>query len=304
MGDKTGISWTTSTWNPIRGCTRVSPGCGGPGPHGGCYAETIAARFSGPGMPYEGLAEVRGGKPRWTGEVRLVEEHLLDPIRKKRPRKFFVNSRSDLAHEKLSDEVIDKVFAVMALAPQHEYQVLTKRTGRMAAYLSDAGRDRKIARAIIDMVIAGMAVTPRSNADYDARWPVVSEGDPEDPSDLRLRQWPLPHVLIGASVEDQQRADERCHDMAKIADAGWRTFVSYEPALGPVDWRGWSFLKWLISGAESGSQRRLDDEDWHRAARDFCVGNGIAYFYKQTFIENRKVETPELDGRRWTQFPS
>ena len=81
MGDKTGIQWTDATRNGLRGCTRVSPGCGGPGPHGGCYAEGIAARFSKPGQPFEGLAEIRNGKPRWTGKVAFAEHLLTLPLR-------------------------------------------------------------------------------------------------------------------------------------------------------------------------------------------------------------------------------
>lgn len=101
-----------------------------------CYAERVASRFSGPGMPYEGLAKITPSGPRWTGEVRLIEEHLEDPLRWKKPRRIFVNSMSDLFHEGLSDEQIDRVFAVMARAPQHQYQVLTKRAERLPRYFA------------------------------------------------------------------------------------------------------------------------------------------------------------------------
>ena len=106
-----GITWTEETWNPIRGCTRVSEGCRF------CYAEGVAARFSGPGQAYEGLAKMTPAGPRWTGEIRIVEERLLDPVRWKRPRTIFVNSMSDLFHEKLSRRQIDRIFAVMSMAP-------------------------------------------------------------------------------------------------------------------------------------------------------------------------------------------
>jgi protein gp37 len=108
----------------VRGCSRVSEGC----QH--CYAERVAARFSGPGKPYEGLAKIgrgTGGHPKWTGVVRMVPEHLADPLRWKKPRRIFVNSMSDLFHEKLTNEEIAAVFGVMAAAPQHTFQVLTKR---------------------------------------------------------------------------------------------------------------------------------------------------------------------------------
>ena len=125
MGAKTGIEWTDATWNPIRGCSRVSEGCRN------CYAETIAARFSGPGLAYEGLAVMQNGHPHWTGKIEFVDEHLLDPLSWRRPRRIFVNSMSDLFHENVTDEMRDKIFAVMALCPQHIFQVLTKRPARM-----------------------------------------------------------------------------------------------------------------------------------------------------------------------------
>lgn len=101
---------------------------------------------------------------------------------------------------------------------------------------------------------------------------------------------PLAHVWLGTSVENQEWADRRRDDLAALAAAGWNTFVSYEPALGPIDWRGWEFLGWLISGGESGPKARPSHPDWHRAARDFCTAQGIPYFFKQW------GEFTEVDG--------
>ena len=98
MGQKTKIQWTEATWNPIRGCSRVSEGCRF------CYAEVMAARFAGPGQPYEGLASRTPSGPRWTGDVQLVEKHIFDPLHWKRPQRVFVNSMSDLFHEQLDDD--------------------------------------------------------------------------------------------------------------------------------------------------------------------------------------------------------
>lgn len=142
MGDKSKIEWTATrdqdgnvvsdgaTWNPIRGCTRVSEGCGS-ARGGGCYAERIAARFSGPGMPFEGFAVNTPAGPRWTGKVALIPEKLGDPLRWRKPRFVFANSMSDLFHEGLTNEEIAAVFGVMAACPQHHFQVLTKRPERM-----------------------------------------------------------------------------------------------------------------------------------------------------------------------------
>lgn len=123
----TSIEWTETTWNPIRGCSRVSPGC----QH--CYAERMAHRFSGPGMPYEGLTRPAVSGPQWTGTVRLVPEALTEPLRWRTSRLVFVNSMSDLFHEKVPDTFIRAVFETMVSATQHRFQVLTKRAARLAA---------------------------------------------------------------------------------------------------------------------------------------------------------------------------
>jgi protein gp37 len=91
----------------------------------------------------------------------------------------------------------------------------------------------------------------------------------------------MPHVLIGASVESQQYADVRRDSMRAIAARGWRTWVSYEPALGPVDWKGWEFLRWMVSGGESGPNARASNADWHRGARDWCAAHAVPYHFKQ-----------------------
>jgi protein gp37 len=115
MSDQSAIEWTDATWNPVRGCTKVSPGC----KH--CYAETFAERFRGvPGHPFEhGF------------DMRLVPAALDLPLRWKRGRLVFVNSMSDLFHEDIPLDYIKKVFAVMRAAKQHQFQVLTKRAERL-----------------------------------------------------------------------------------------------------------------------------------------------------------------------------
>lgn len=122
------IEWTESTWNPVRGCTRVSEGCRF------CYAERIAARFSGKGMAYEGLAKNTKAGPRWTQQVILVPELLNEPLKWKKPRRIFVNSMSDLFHEKVELSDIQKVFAVMEKADRHQFQVLTKRAKQLLKF--------------------------------------------------------------------------------------------------------------------------------------------------------------------------
>ena len=124
MSDKSKIEWTDATWNPVRGCTKVSPGCA----H--CYAETFAERFRGvPGHPYE-----QGF------DLRLVPEKLFEPLRWTRPRMIFVNSMSDLFHKDVSDAYVELVAEVMRIANWHTYQVLTKRSERLGEMLRTSSR--------------------------------------------------------------------------------------------------------------------------------------------------------------------
>ena len=120
MAKDSKIEWTDATWNPIRGCSRVSEGCRN------CYAERIASRFSDAGQPYHELAERTKAGPRWTGEVRIVDD-LYKPISWRKPRMVFVNSMSDLFHEKVSLANIQRIFNVMNTAHWHQFQILTKR---------------------------------------------------------------------------------------------------------------------------------------------------------------------------------
>ena len=130
MAIQSKIEWTESTWNPVRGCTRVSEGCRF------CYAERIAARFSGKGMAYEGLAKNTKAGPRWTQQVLPVPALLNEPLKWKKPRRIFVNSMSDLFHEKVKLSYIQEVFSVMEKADRHQFQVLTKRAERLLEFNS------------------------------------------------------------------------------------------------------------------------------------------------------------------------
>lgn len=262
---KGGIAWTDQTWNPIRGCTRVSAGCEN------CYAEAMAARFCGAGQPYEGT--INPETKRWNSMVRLVPEKLEEPLHWTRPRRIFVNSMSDLFHPSVPDEYIDKVFAVMALCPQHTFQVLTKRPDRMLAYMTDGGRPRRIGGNTGWMNDSGI-VSP----------------------------WPLTNVWLGVTVENQEAADERIPLLLKTpAAVRW---VSCEPLVGPVSFRWMAGIfpepytaqnpsgktnhlealrriDWVVSGGESGPHARPMHPDWARSLRDQCVDAGVPFMFKQ-----------------------
>ncbi len=296
-----GIKWTDETWNPIRGCSRVSKGC----EH--CYAETVAARFSGPGQPYEGLALRKNGKAAWTGDVAFVADHLSDPLRWKRPRRVFVNSMSDLFHEKLTNEQIAAVFGVMAAAPQHTFQVLTKRPARMVEWFkwvtevaTDEGSGRFVYQAEACRRSA-LDLAPNNKRD-DGSW---------SPSVHALlgcdQRWPLPNVWLGVSAENQATADERVPLLLKTPAAV--RFVSAEPLLGPIDfariripdapfppWKGNAIheyrgfknaLDWVIVGGESGPGARPCDVGWIRSIAKQCEEAGTACFVKQLGAESR-----------------
>ncbi|WP_437284331.1 DUF5131 family protein [Sorangium sp. So ce406] len=126
MSTMSSIEWTEATWNPVRGCSRLSPGCER------CYAERMAHRFSGPGAAYEGLTTLTRKGPRWTGKLKLVHEAVEEPLSWRRPRLVFVNSMSDLFHEDVPMDFISSVFETMKLAHWHTFQVLTKRADRLA----------------------------------------------------------------------------------------------------------------------------------------------------------------------------
>jgi protein gp37 len=304
VGDTT-IEWSDKTWNPTRGCSRVSPGCGGAGGVGGCYAERVAGRFSGPGQPYEGLVRSGNQGARWTGDVILIKDKLEEPLHWRKPRRVFVNSMSDLFHEALDTRDIDQVFAVMALAPQHTFQVLTKRARRMHTYFNapDVWPRIEVAARRIHRDRTGQQIAGK-----------VLIG-------------PLPNVWLGVSAEDQQRADERIPLLLQTPAVV--RFVSYEPALGPVDFSDYlpicseksgtcggeqqyhcgcqypAQLHWVICGAESGPGARPMDEAWVRAVRDQCQAAGVAFFLKQMIDgeSSRKISLPLLDGRRHMEFP-
>ncbi|OCC05223.1 hypothetical protein BA190_09985 [Labrys sp. WJW] len=223
MADHTGIEWTDATWNPIVGCSIVSPGCTN------CYAMKQAARLldGSPKAPhYAGTTRKANGHAVWTGKVALAPEHILtQPLRWKRPRRIFVNSMGDLFHEGVPDEWIDKVFAVMALSPHHTFQILTKRSGRMRSYLKDCrmtlGRQHEIRLATVELA-----------GGRDA--PGVTEAWLRVSGSIEAQSWkPLPNVWLGVSAEDQKRAEERIPDLIETPAA--IRFVSAEPLLGPLD---------------------------------------------------------------------
>ena len=298
MGD-TSIEWTDATWNPVRGCSRVSAGC----EH--CYAERVATRFSGPGQPYEGLVRLRtprsGAAPThggtgavrtgirgvWNGVVRLVPDMLDAPLHWRKPRRVFVNSMSDLFHESLTNEQIAAVFGVMAACPQHTFQVLTKRARRMREWFGWIAAEGD-----------GYGPPPTFVAETCAE-NYGAEIDRLEPP------WPLPNVHLGVSCEDQETWDARTAELRRCPAA--IRWVSLEPQLGDVgvepaltcsacgfngsdlaegrrhreDCTGLPPLDWIVVGGESGPGARPFDLTWARSVIAQCRAANTACFVKQ-----------------------
>ncbi|MEW2578415.1 DUF5131 family protein [Streptomyces syringium] len=334
--NSTKIEWTDRTWNPITGCTKISPGCDN------CYAETIAERFRGTAAFPAGF------------DVRVRPGKMNDPLTWRKPSRVFVNSMSDLFHADVDQAWVAEVFAVMAAAGKHSFQLLTKRHARMRHLLNDSAWVKQVrSRALGKGLPAGA-------------W-----------------QWPIRNVWLGVSVENQQWADIRIP--ALLGTPAAVRFLSCEPLLGPVDLSAWmpagfaswrcqgpdcgrfytgpaqkacpdcnregywtgshtgngrpngQPLSWVIVGGESGRGARPMAPQWAMALRDQCTGADVPFFFKQFGeyaptgylviggngkgtllagdpvdelghrVEMRRVGKKaagrELDGRTWDEFP-
>lgn len=253
----TKIEWTDETWNPTRGCS-MAPGS----ELGGClncYAARNQLRrpqqTASSGKPF---AILRDAGPRWSGEVELIESKLLEPLHWKKPRRVFVNSMSDLFHENLPDAAIDRVFAVMALCPQHTFQVLTKRAERMRRYFTEDELGRAIAIKAEATRIPGYHDGLCEAADF--------------------MPWPYRNIQLGVSVEDQ--ANKYRIDLLRPTPAAVR-FLSIEPLLEDIGQLNLTGIHWVIVGGESGPGARPIHPDWVASIRDQCQAASVPFFFKQ-----------------------
>ena len=294
LSDRSKIEWTDATWNPIIGCSPVSKGCDN------CYAARMASRLSGdyesPGYYFDVIE-----KGRWNGET-VRREPKFNPLTARKPRTIFVCSMGDLFHESVQDEWIDRVMAVIASAQNHRFMVLTKRPKRMLKYFDEMYRsldDRCCERAI--RVLGADMSYPRP---------------------------PLKNLALGVSVSSQEDAG-RWVSILLRTQAAYR-FVSYEPALGPVDFTTFSYMidrqsydfnaltgkvvtkgggfnipeiDLVIMGGESGPNARPMHPDWARSVRDQCEAAGVPFHFKQWgewhpeplgFSEQRQAEPRHL----------
>lgn len=281
----TTIQWTDETWNPTTGCTRVSEGCRN------CYIErTPPFRMQGRKL----------GDP-----VQFHHDRLDAPLHWKKPRRVFVNSLSDLFHEDVPDEFIDKVFLVMFMARQHTFQILTKRAGRMQSYVAN----NETMKRLTAMCALAVLAVPGSSLKIE-----------EKPDGLDGFQ--AGNVWLGVSIEDQKTADERIPILLQTPAAV--RFVSAEPLLDSVDlgsfvwpcciatkeahdkehdgglWCDERGLDWVIVGGESGPGARPCDIAWIRSIKAQCQEAGVPVFVKQLGL--RAYSEPDCIAYRNMRF--
>lgn len=300
------IEWTGVTWNPVLGCSVISPGCTN------CYAMRMAARLDamahaaagkrndateslGPLSHYLYLTQSSKAGPVWTGKVASAPDHiLLKPMTWKKPRTVFVNSMGDLFHENVPEQLIDRVFAVMALTPHHTYQVLTKRSARMLAYLSGKGIQERLEQEMLNWI----AYLPKpwdyttGNGEHLPRRRITCH----DP----VVSWPLPNIWCGVSAEDQPRYDERKEDLRNTPAAVH--FFSFEPLLGAIV--GNYFGEWAIVGGESGKGARPMQREWAESIVRQCKNVGVAVFVKQlgsAYADAKLKNTKGGDMNEWPE---
>lgn len=244
MADGSHISWTGATWNIINGCTVISPGCKR------CYAMKLAGTRLRNHPSREGLTEPSRAGPVWNGMVRLHEPWLDQPKRWTKPRMIFVCAHGDLGHEGVDDHMMDKVMVAMLEAPQHTYQILTKRPERFVRYFKELPRRQ-----------SDLACHAGLDAFYD----------------IPDNWW------FGISAEDQQRYDERWPVLARLqAKVRW---VSAEPLLEPLDITKHMLRpRWIVVGAESGQGRRVMPLEWAYQMKGQC-DDRTAFFLKQISAE-------------------
>lgn len=300
----TGISYLDEVWQPVTGCTPCSPGCEN------CYAATMAqtGRLRNH-RRYKGLATCKAGPSglhvgKWTGEVRCNEEDLTQPLKWRKSRRVGCCFMGDLFHPDVPDAFLDKVFAVMALCPQHQFVVCTKRAERMREYLTGRGLHNRIERAAEEF----------------------TTGQPSFSGKVILPALPFPGVHLGVTVESHEQLG-RAAILCKTPAA--HRWLSIEPMLDYPDLTPWLTsceecgnagstslfghrppgdglnlcrdacdrdegpgIDLAILGCESGPNRRPCNLDWVRQVIDDCDAAGVALYVKQLNIDGKVVTDP------------
>lgn len=246
----TKIAWTDESWQPVVGCSKVSPGCDN------CYAETMAKRCAGAEMvsykpkPYKYCSVVE-----WNGQTFCDEKALEIPLHWKKPRKVFVCSMGDLFHESVPFEFIKEVIKIIAACPQHTFQILTKRPERMKQFFDKT-----------KVTLIGPCPVPRKLGDEHK---------------VKMTTLPLKNLWLGVTAENPKDGYPRIQTLKQIPAAV--RFISIEPMLEGMRLTNDTLDKidWVIVGGESGPGARPMHIDWARGVRDQCQAAGVPFFFKQ-----------------------
>lgn len=259
---------TPETWNPVTGCTKISPGCKN------CYAERMAKRLAG-----------RFGYPADEPfRVTLHPDRLEKPLKWRKPRTVFVCSMGDLFHSDVPIGFIHNVWAMMTGKSQHTFLILTKRPERMSVFVTMWTDDVRFVNSMSsDWVPENiwLGVTAENQATADERIPLLLQ----TPAAVRFVSC---EPLLG-SVTLYQR-------WVGPESVGRELWAKERDIIGP-------FLDWVIAGTESGSKHRPAELDWFRDLRDQCQAADVPFFLKQAEVNGKVTKLPELDGRQWIEWP-
>jgi len=286
----TKIQWTEETWNPVTGCTQIAAGC----KH--CYAKEMHRRLRAMGQPkYQ----------HDFSEVRCHPEELEKPLKWRKPRRVFVNSMSDLFIEGVPSSFIDKVLSIMALTPQHTYQVLTKRPARANEYFEN--------HKSLEAALEGEA-----NAEWlhgFLGWDKFHEVVNQVSDYFRSLANARPNLWLGVSASTQNDLDDLVPNLLRTPSVVH--FLSLEPLvehvniveyLDSIEWHTSdepmdAWLDWVIVGSESGPHRRPCKIEWIESIVEQCQAANVPVFVKQAEIDGKLVKMPKILGKVWDQYP-
>lgn len=292
----TEIEWTDETWNPLAGCTPVSPGCAN------CYAARMAKRQIAMGNKnYAGTVDKHG---RWTGKINLIPDALEKPFHWRKPRRVFVNSMSDLFHESVPDQFIYDVLLVIRRCPQHTFLILTKRPQqRMRNILLLVTESRFLPNlhlgvSVEDQATANERIPWLLKTPAAVRW--VSLEPMLGPVDLRpwLGESCYYHSCPGM-LEPIVSSDGSCWERSRCRHCA-RSWFNDPPRR--LDEMSGPYIDGVVVGGESGPGARPMDIEWVRSVRDQCQEVGVAFFFKQMMVNGKKIAMPKLDGRTWDEW--
>jgi len=277
------IQWTDRTWNPVRGCSIVSPGCVN------CYAMKQAHRFGGPGKAYEGLTKQTSAGPQWTGRIRELTGALEEPFSWRKPTRVFVNSMSDLFHEGVDFNFIAAVWRAMAQNQRHTFQILTKRPARMLEFTQwMAGEDHISIAEWPRNVWLGVSAEDQQRA--DERIPL-------------LLQTPAAVRFVSAEPLLGQIDFVTGGEVTEVGHINWLRGLKGSDSAIPA-------LDWIIVGGESGPRARVGDGAWIRSIVSQCQSAHVPVFVKQMgtrpHLRDRKGGDPSEwpEDLRVREFPA